>query len=76
MAQEMANGIKRVVSSNLLHVSNSQMVLPSDVYSITSMKDSGERVSLQCLVSYHQNCREYFSHMSRKVKHIEVVTGN
>lgn len=68
MAQEMDSGIKRVASSNPLQVRNNQMMLPSDVYSVTSMNGSGERFSLQCLVLYHQNCHKYFSHMSRKSK--------
>lgn len=77
MAQEMDDGIKNIASRNLLQVKNSQIMLPSDFYSVTSMNDPGERVSLQRLVLYHQNCSEYFSHMSRKkTKYVEVVTGN
>ena len=54
MAQEMDDGIKNIASRNLLQVKNSQIMLPSDVYSVTSMNDSGERVSLQRLVLYHK----------------------
>jgi len=75
MAQEMANSIKSVASRNVLQVRSSQMLLPSDVRSVTSTGDSGERVSLQHLVPYHQNCHECFSCTSRKKKCIKVVRG-
>lgn len=45
MAQEMDSGIKRVASSNPLQVRNNQMMLPSDVYSVTSMNGSGESLT-------------------------------
>lgn len=47
MAREMEKWHKRVASNNLLKIRNSHVMLPSEVYTVTSLNEPGQWVSLQ-----------------------------
>lgn len=80
MAQEMDNGIKSVASSKLLQVRNSQMMLPSDVYAVTSWMALENRSHSDTWSCTTKTTSSIFSSKSRKNKtknkQVEVVTGN